>query len=143
VLGYQDGSYISYVTPTPAGHDLAADPLDRTPKWTGTLSGNYVFTVFNRAHITIDSDVEYTDKQLYTESIGPEDQNTYLNAHTLVNASIQLSDLDDRKYIRLIGQNLGDRIYTTATQIVGGLWSDAMYGPPRYFGVQMGVKFGG
>ncbi len=137
------GKYDSYVTPIPAGYNLATAPLDRTPKWQYTISGNYVYTLLDRAHITLDADVSYVDKNLFSQSITAANQNTYLNARTLVNASIELSDLQDRRFIRLIGQNLSNKIYDTASQIVGDLWSDAMYGPPRFFCVELGIKLGG
>ena len=143
VFGYQDGKYDAYTTPIPAGYDLASSPLDRTPKFQYTLSGNYVLTVLDKAHVTLNADMDYVDKNLFSQSITAASQNTFLNQHTLVNASIQLSDIDDRKYIRLVCQNLGDSRYLVSSQIVGGLWSDAQYGVPRFFGAQMGIKFGG
>jgi len=53
-----------------------------------------------------------------------------------------LSDLDNRYYVRLIGRNLSDTRYRTASQVVGGLWANAQFGPPRFFGLEVGVNFG-
>jgi iron complex outermembrane receptor protein len=58
-----------------------------------------------------------------------------------MNASITLSDADDRYYVRLVGQNLTDKRYRTASQNVAGLWLNSQYGAPRYFGIELGVNF--
>ena len=60
-----------------------------------------------------------------------------------MNASVTLSDLDSNYYLRLIGRNLTDERYRTATQTVGGLWTFTTYGEPRWYGVEIGAKFGG
>jgi iron complex outermembrane receptor protein len=49
--------------------------------------------------------------------------------------------LDDKYSLRLLGKNLTDKRYETASQVVGGLWTFTLYGPPRYFGVEAGAKF--
>ena len=59
-----------------------------------------------------------------------------------VNASITLAQVDDKYYVRAIGRNLTDKRYLIAAQVVGGLWADGQYAPPRYFGAEFGFKFG-
>ena len=140
-LGYQDGKYNSYVTPIPAGYDLATAPLDRLPKWQWNVDGTYKLSLGNY-DITMNGNVGYVARNLATQSITSPDENTFLNAHTLVNASITLSQFDNDYYIRLIGRNLTDERYTTAGQVVSPLWSNFNYGPPRYYGVELGFKFG-
>ncbi|GGC22871.1 TonB-dependent receptor [Novosphingobium marinum] len=141
VLGYQDGKYNRYES-TGAGYDLATAPLDRAPKWQWTVNGTYEVPVTSEFDLTLNGSVAYVGRNLNTQAITDPDGNTYLNARTLVNASITLNQVDDKYYVRLIGQNLTDERYKVAIQNVAGLWQNAQYGPPRYFGVEVGFKFG-
>lgn len=143
VLGYQHGQYDNYVTPIPAGYDLSKAPLDRTPKWQWSVSGNYELPVGQLGSLTFNADVNHSSKNLFTQSIDAQNQNSYVDPHTLVNASITWRDPADKYFVRVIGKNLTDQRYKTGSQVVGGLWVNANYGPPRYFGLQAGVKFGG
>lgn len=140
VLGYQDAKYGTYDAPG-AGYDLSSSPLDRAPKWQWTLAANYEVPLGNH-RLTFDGSIAHQDRNLFTQSITDPQGNTFLNSRTLVDASITLADLRDRYYVRVIGQNLTDKRYRTASQNVAGLWLNSQYGPPRYFGVQVGFKFG-
>lgn len=142
VFGYQNGKYLSYVAPVPAGYNLADAPLDRTPKWQATASGAYQYNLGSMYKLVLSSSISYTGRNLYTQSIASLANNTYLEAKTLVDASLTLARQDDRYFIRLVGQNLTDKTYKTAAQDVGGLWQFALYGRPRFFGVQGGISFG-
>lgn len=140
VLGYQDGKYDSYDAPG-AGYDLATAPLDRAPKWQWTIDATYEAPVANDYKLVVNGNVAHQGRNLYTQSIDEPEGNTYLNARTLLNASITVADVDDRYYVRLVGQNLTDERYRTASQNVAGLWLNSQYGAPRYFGVELGVNF--
>lgn len=141
VLGYQDGKYNSYVTPLPAGYDLATSPLDREPKWQWTADATYAVGLGNYT-LSFNGMATYTSRNLFTQSIVSPTQNTYLNARTLVNASITLAQADNDYYVRLVARNLTDKRYKTAAQIVGGLWANSQYGPPRFFGIELGTHLG-
>jgi len=141
VLGYQDGKYNKYVTPLPAGYDLATAPLDRAPQWQWTADATYQLPL-GRYKMIFDAEANYVSRNLYTQSITSPAENTFLNARTLINASITLAEQEDRYYLRVVGRNLTDKRYKTATQVVGGLWAFAQYGPPRYVGAELGFKFG-
>ncbi len=143
VLGYQDAKYNKYVTPIAAGYDLATAPLDRAPKWQWTLDGTYSVPVTTDWKVTFNGNINYTGRNLFTQSISTPLDNTFLRARTLVNASITVGDAEDKYYLRAVGRNLTDKRYETASQVVGGLWTFTLYGPPRYFGVEAGYKFGG
>lgn len=140
VLGYQDAKYDEYTAPN-AGYDLATSPLDRAPKWQWTLSGDYMVPL-GRYKLTFDGSIAHQSRNLFTQSITDPQGNTFLNGRTLVNASITLADFADHYYLRVIGQNLTDKRYRTASQNVAGLWLNSQYGPPRYFGVEAGVHLG-
>ena len=141
VLGYQKGKYNEYVTPIPAGYDLSSAPLDRLPKWQWTADATYEVPVGGHKLI-FNGNVNHTARNLFTQSITSPDENTYLNARTLVNASITLAEEDDKYYVRAVGRNLTDKRYRTASQVVGGLWSNSQFGPSRFYGVELGVNFG-
>jgi iron complex outermembrane receptor protein len=141
VLGYQDAGYRSYVTPIPAGYDLSTAPLDRAPKWQWALDGTYSVPVSEGWKVTFNGNINYTARNLFTQSISDPRDNTFLRARTLMNASITFAETDDKYWLRVVGKNLGDKRYETASQVVGGLWTFTLYGPPRYYGVEAGVKF--
>ena len=141
VLGYQDAKYRKYVTPIPAGYDLSTAPLDRAPKWQWSLDGTYATPVSEGLKLAVNANLSYVGRNLFTQSISDPRDNTFLRARTLLNAAITLSDEDDKYTLRLVGKNLTDKRYETASQVVGGLWTFTLYGPPRYFGVELGTKF--
>jgi len=140
ILGYQDAKYGKYDAPG-AGYDLGSAPLDRAPKWQWTLGANYAVPLGGH-ELTFDTSLAHQDRNLFTQSITDPQGNTFLNSRTLLNASITLSEIDNRYYVRVVGQNLTDERYRTASQNVAGLWLNSQFGPPRYFGVQAGFKFG-
>jgi iron complex outermembrane receptor protein len=141
VLGYQDAKYGEYITPIPAGYDLSTAPLDRAPKWQWSLDGTYSTPITSGLKVTINSNLSYVGRNMFSQSIADQRDNTFLRARTLLNASITLADLDDKYTLRLVGKNLTDKRYETASQVVGGLWTFTLYGPPRYFGVEAGARF--
>lgn len=141
VLGYQHGSYDKYDAPLQTGYDLATAPLERTPKWQWAVNATYETEVASAAIVSINANVSYTGRNLYNLSVVSADRNTYLDAHTLLNATLTLWNLDKDKYVRLVGRNLTDERYLVASQIVGNLWTTDRYAPPRSFAIEAGVRF--
>ncbi len=141
VLGYQDAKYGRYEQGD-AGYDLSTAPLDRAPKWQWTIDTTYEVPVTADHLVRVNGSVAHVGRNLNTQAITDPDGNTYLESRTLVNGSITLTQADDDYYIRLVGQNLTDKRYKVAVQNVAGLWQNAQYGPPRYFGVEVGFRFG-
>ncbi len=141
VVGYQTGKYDDYVTPLPAGYDLTTAPLDRLPRWQWTAYVNYEVPL-GKYKLAVGGDVNYVARNLFTQSITSPAENTFLNARTLVNASITLAEADNKYYLRVFGRNLSDQRYRTASQVVGGLWSNSQFGPPRFVGVEIGTRLG-
>jgi iron complex outermembrane receptor protein len=141
LVGYQDGKYKSYVTPIPAGYDLSTAPLDRLPKWQWTADATYELPIGDY-RLQFNGNINYVARNLFSQSITSPAENTFLNARTLLNASITLAEADNKYYVRLIGRNLSDKRYVTGSQVVGGLWANGQYGPPRYFGAELGFKLG-
>ena len=141
-LGYQNGKYKSYTTPLPAGYDLASSPLDRTPKWTWSAGGTYTWQLPSLGTLALNANVNFVDKNLYTQSITAESSNTYLNARTLLDASLTYTSLDGRYFARVFGRNLTDKTYLTGNLVVATLFAWSQYAPPRFFGIEAGVRFG-
>lgn len=140
-LGYEYGRYGRYLTPIAAGYDLARSPIDRTPRWQYSADMTYVTSLADRGSLRFDVNMTYVDKNLFTQSITSLAQNTYLDARYLLGASIAFEDAARHYSVKLVGRNLTDKIYTTASQVVGGLWAFSSYGPPRYVGIECGVTF--
>jgi iron complex outermembrane receptor protein len=115
--------------------------MDRAPKWQWSVDGTYSSPVSGNLKLAVNANVSYVGQNLFTQSIADVRDNTFLRARTLLNGSITLADLDDKYSLRLVGKNLTDKRYETASQVVGGLWTFTLYGPPRYFGVEAGAKF--
>ena len=140
VVGFQDGKYNEFETPIPAGYDLTTAPLDRLPRWSAMLDGSWEVPVGGH-NLVFNGNMAYSASSLFTQSITSPTENTFLNARTLFNASITLAQIDNLYYLRAVGRNLTDERYRTASQVVGGLWSNSQFGPPRYFGIELGVNF--
>lgn len=142
VLGYQDAKYKRYDAPT-AGYNLASAPLDRAPKWQWTVDATYEVPLGSDYKFAANASAAYTARNLNTQAIDDPLGNTYLNARTLVNASLTVAQMDDKYYLKLVGRNLTDKRYRIASQNVAGLWLNSNYGAPRYYGLELGVKFRG
>jgi iron complex outermembrane receptor protein len=140
VFGYQDCSIKDFFAPG-AGYDLTTAPCERAPEFQWTLDGTYQAAISDKLKIAVNAHVNFTDENLYTQSIQSPDFNTFLDDRTLWNASITISDRDDKYFARLIGKNLSDERYKVATQVVAGLWTFANYGPPRFYAAEVGVRW--
>lgn len=140
-LGYQDGQYNEYVTPIPAGYDLATAPLDRAPKWQWAADASYEHPISDLGRLQLNGNVSYTGRNLFSQSITSPDENTFLEARTLFNASVGFTDVDDRWSLRLIGRNLTDKRYKVGQLVVGGLWTFSNYGPPRSWTIEGTFRF--
>jgi len=68
--------------------------------------------------------------------------NTYLQDHTLINASVTFTHASEKWYVAAFGKNLDDERYRNAAQYVGGLWTFSTYAEPRVWGVELGIKLG-
>jgi iron complex outermembrane receptor protein len=83
----------------------------------------------------------HEDEQVFNYSDIDEEFDTTLNARTLVSATVELAQLDDRWSLRFFGRNLTDKRYRVSSQPVANLWTFSQYGEPRAFGVELGLKY--
>ncbi|WP_298197698.1 TonB-dependent receptor [Novosphingobium sp.] len=142
VLGFQDSGYDTYTAPT-AGYNLASAPLDRAPRWQWTIDGTYETALTSNFKFVANASAAHTSRNLNTQAIDDPLGNTFLNARTLVNASLTIAQAEDQYYVRVLGRNLTDQRYRIASQNVAGLWLNSNFGAPRYFGVELGLRFRG
>ena len=68
--------------------------------------------------MTVNGQAAYTSRNLSTQAIDDPLGNTFLNARTLVNASITLAQAENHYYVRVVGKNLTDKRYRVASQNV-------------------------
>ena len=66
---------------------------------------------------------------------------TQIQKRTLVNASVTWRDADDRYYITAYGRNLTNEHKRVGANSVAFLWNFTYYGPPREYGLRLGVNF--
>jgi len=122
--------------------DFSGLPVPRSPEFSGSLAGIYTVE-FAGGFLDFAADVYYEDANLFYIAAPGREFDAYLDAKTLVNASVTYTDADDRYFVRAYGKNLADERYRIASQSVATLWTHTQFGAPRNFGVEVGVKFGG
>ena len=106
--------------------------FDATYNWLLTGGSNIRFNL-NYKH-------EAENTYYYADDIG-EEFDTILDQRDIVNASVAWTTSNGAWNIAAVGKNLTDDRYRTASQSVGTLWTFSSYGPPRYFGVEVGYRF--
>ena len=62
-------------------------------------------------------------------------------SHLLVFLMLKYTDPDDKYWVRLIGKNLTDEVFTTGSLSVATLWIMSRYNLPRYYGILLGARF--
>jgi len=119
--------------------------VNRCPKVTATLDGTYTLMLAGAGRVVFDASANYVGKNLDTYSIAlpyaPFTQ-TFADARTLINASVTYRSADDHWFVRALARNLGDKHYVGSAQNVDPLWVWSFYGEPRYYGGEVGFKFG-
>jgi iron complex outermembrane receptor protein len=152
---YLDASYKSFIidqpgltdpvsggTILPFFGDFSGLPVPRSPKQSGALSGIYTMDLAGGT-VDIAGEVYYEDKNLFYISAAGRQYDAYLDAKTLLNASVTYTSGNDRYFVRAYGRNLSDERYRIASQSVATLWTHSQWGAPRSYGVEVGVNFGG
>lgn len=119
--------------------DLSGKAVTRAPKWKIGADVNYIAEI-GSGTITLNARLAHESGVIASYSdVAPEFDAT-LNAKTILDASITYEDADDRFFARLIGKNLTDKRYRTGTQSIATLWIMSTYAPPRYLGLEVGIK---
>jgi iron complex outermembrane receptor protein len=146
-LSYQHCEYDEFTSGEGAALiDLSRLPVNRCPKWTASADLNYTVPVARtNGSVVFDVNVNYVAKNLDTYSIADPYSSltqTFAEERTLLGASVTYTAANDRWFVRLIGRNLTDEKYIESAQNVDPLWVWTFYGQPRYFGGEIGIKFG-
>ncbi len=121
--------------------DLSGQPVTRAPEWMGNIEGIYSHSFLDNHGLEWRLRVSYEDDSVSSYSDVDPAFNTILESRTLVSASVTWTDPEDRWYVRLLGSNLTDERYRTGALSVATLWIMSAYGPPRYYGIEVGGKF--
>jgi iron complex outermembrane recepter protein len=140
---YQHCKYDSFFSVGEA-FDLTTIPVSRCPEWTATVALSYNTAVAG-GRVAVEAGANYESKNLNTFSIANPNSwaQTYVDARTLVDASVTYYGQDDKWYLKALGRNLTDKRYRISGQNVDPLWVWVLYGEPRVFAAEVGVKFGG
>lgn len=143
-FSWQDGEFNRFEADTDFDGaidvDFSGRPLTRTPEKTWTLYGRYEQPLSNGMILRLGATAAHEDEQVYNYSDVDPAFDTTLNARTLVGATIEVADEDDKWFVRLFGRNLTDKRYRISTQPVANLWVFSQYGEPRAIGVEFGLK---
>jgi outer membrane receptor protein involved in Fe transport len=73
-----------------------------------------------------------------------EDGADYIKSGQTTNLSLQLNSLNDNWYAQAFVKNVFNRNNITGeylTSATSGLYTNAFYGDPRLYGLEVGVKF--
>ncbi|MEM1103264.1 MAG: TonB-dependent receptor, partial [Pseudomonadota bacterium] len=144
-FSWQDGVFDSFEADTDFDGDIDVDfsgrPLTRTPEFTYTIYGRYEQPIANNMVFRGGLTVNYEDAQVFAYSDLGSEFDTTLNARTLMTATAEIADEDNRWFMRLYGRNLLDKRYRVSSQPVAALWIFSQYGEPRAYGIEVGARY--
>lgn len=121
--------------------DLSGRPVTRAPETQLTVEGQYFQELNVGGNITYNLRVAYEDDSVASYSDLGDEFNTTLNSKTLVDANVTYTAPSENWWLSLIGTNLTDERYRVGSLSVATLWVMSAYGPPRWYGVEFGVRF--
>jgi iron complex outermembrane receptor protein len=144
-LGYLDTEYDTFEIDTDfdgmVDLDLSNRDVERSPEWQFMVDLTYDHPLRDWGDLSWNFNLSYEDDQTNIYSPLGEALDTVLEDKTLLNLSATFTDRSERYMVRVFAKNLTDEIYRTAAQPVGGLWTFALYGRPRTFGIEIGASF--
>ena len=120
--------------------DLSGQPVTRAPDLMASIDGNYHQSLASGS-LDWNIRVAYEDDSVSSYSDVSPEFNTFLESKTVWDASVTYTDARDRYYVKLMGNNLTDERYRTGSLSVGQLWIMSAYGAPRYYALEIGMKF--
>jgi iron complex outermembrane receptor protein len=145
-LAYMDAKYDSFEADTDfdgiIDTDLSSNPVTRAPELMYSVGGTWVRPLANGGNIQVNLRYSYEDESVSSYSDLGSDFNTILEDKSLLDFSIGYRAPNDKFYANIVGSNLTDERYQTGALDVSGVWIMSTYGPPMYWGVQVGAKFG-
>ena len=95
--------------------DVSGRTLERAPEWNLSGGFDYVTPIGNALELGLNGGFNYVSSYFTDASLAP---NGVQDDYTLVNATVRLSDINDRWEAALIGRNLTDEHYFVASSLV-------------------------
>ncbi len=143
-IGWLDSEYDKFVLDRNLDgilEDFSGRDVVRSPDLTAGIVITYEQEVSGGSSLLWNLNYLYEDENVYyyNDDIGRQ-FDTVLEERTILGASVTWTSADERYYVSAFGKNLTDDRYKTASQAVGVLWTFSNYGPPRTYGVQVGVR---
>ncbi len=143
-VGWLDTEYDSFVLDRNLDgilEDFSGRDVVRSPEITAGVVLTYDHDLSGGGSLQYNLNYLYEDENTYyyNDDIG-EEFDTILEERTILGASVTWRDAEEKYFVSFFGKNLTDDRYKTASQAVGILWTFSNYGPPRTFGVQLGVS---
>ena len=143
-LGWLDAEYDKFVLDRNLDgvlEDLSGRDVVRAPEITAGVDITYDQDLGDAGRIVYNVNYLYEDENTYyyNDDFGSQ-FDTVLEERTILGASISWYSADEKYYVSAFGKNLTDDRYQTAAQAVGALWTFSNYGPPRTYGVQLGIR---
>jgi len=145
-IGWLDTEYDKFVLDRNLDGDLedfSGREVVRSPEITAGIDLTYDHYMGDSGSLSFNLNYLYEDENTYyyNDDIGAQ-FDTVLEERTILGASVTWTSADEQYYVSAFGKNLTDDRYKTASQAVGVLWTFSNYGPPRVYGVQVGVRLG-
>lgn len=146
-LGTVDSKYNEFLLdrdndPDTPPEDFSGRDVVRAPEVNGGFDATYNWLLSGGSNIRLNFNYKHEAENTYyyADDIGQE-FDTILEQRDIVNASVSWTSTDGAWMISAVGKNLTDDRYKTASQSVGALWTFSAYGPPRYYGLEVGYRF--
>ncbi|HKJ18372.1 MAG TPA: TonB-dependent receptor [Xanthomonadales bacterium] len=144
-VAYMDAKFDSFQADTDFDGvidiDLSGQPVTRAPEWMGSIEGVFDNTIGEQP-FEWRLRVSYEDDSIASYSDVDPIFDATLDSRTLVDASVTWTAPSGGWYIRALGSNLTDERYRAGSLSVATLWIMSAYGAPRYWGLELGGKFG-
>ncbi len=152
-VGYLDSEYDKFeydVDPSdnvPA-LDLTGLDIPFAPKWQVGLEASYDQDLPNggsllwivNGHYQDESELSPFDENAAATGVARHPTYTQYEDRTLLNANITYTSPDERYYVSVYGKNLTDEEYRVSANSVANLWNFTMFGPPRQWGLELGLN---
>jgi iron complex outermembrane recepter protein len=138
-----------YLTPTATGSSsyegqavsLDGHSLQNTPQLSIGISGQYTQPIMADYTLTLRTDVHF---QTHMWGSIFEDGAAFIPNEYVWDASLQLNPPEDLWYVQAYIKNITNQNNITGqyvTSQTSGLYTNAFYGDPRTYGVELGIKF--
>ena len=121
--------------------DFSDQEPQRSPEWMYSLDLNYVQNLSNGGELEYNFLLSHEDESLHGYADGGPQYNPKKAEHDIINLSLKYTDPEDKYWVRLIGKNVTDEVFTTGALSVATLWIMSAYNQPSYYAIQVGARF--